>query len=101
MVRGNTMKYLIQILYEINSDLRIHLRIGSPPLVKGCHFGIDLYDDELIASKEADLASYFQVASIEFLNLKTLSGIFAEYGMTNCQWCFGIADEKSRMTIDW
>jgi glutamine phosphoribosylpyrophosphate amidotransferase len=101
VVRGNTMKYLIQILYEINSDLRIHLRIGSPALVKGCHFGIDLYDDELIASKTSNLASYFQVASIEFLNLKTLSLIFAEHGMTNCQWCFGIADDNTRKTLDW
>ena len=103
VVRGNTMRYLIQILYEINCDLRIHLRIGSPPLVKGCNFGIDLYDDELIASKIGihNLASYFNVASIEFLNLKTLDELYAEFGMSNCKWCFGQQDANTASTMEW
>ena len=103
VVRGNTMRYLIQILYEINSDLRIHLRIGSPPLVKGCNFGIDLYDDELIASKigHSNLAEYFKVASIEFLNLKKLNELFAEFGMNNCKWCFGEQDANTASTMEW
>jgi amidophosphoribosyltransferase len=103
VVRGNTMRYLIQILYEINCDLRIHLRIGSPPLVKGCNFGIDLYDNELIASKigVSNLAQYFHVASIEFLNLKKLNEIFAEFGMNNCKWCFGSGDANTTSTLEW
>ena len=103
IVRGNTMRYLIQILYEINGDLRIHLRIGSPPLIKGCNFGIDLYDDELIASKVgvANLAEYFKVASIEFLNLKSLDELFSEFGMSNCKWCFGSFDANTASTLEW
>lgn len=101
IVRGNSMRYVIGELYKRNPKLKIHVRIGSPRLIKGCSFGIDLYDDELIATKEPNLARWLGIASVEFLDIDTLAGIFAKYDMMNCQHCFGISNKFNNKTLEW
>lgn len=101
IVRGDTMRYLIGELYKRNPVLKIHVRIGSPRIVKECSFGIDLYDDELIAAKEPDLARWLNVASVEFLDRNTLAGVFAKYNMMNCQHCFGVSNKYNLKTLEW
>lgn len=101
IVRGNSMRYVISELYKRNSELKIHVRIGSPRLIKGCSFGIDLYDDELIAAKEPDLAKWLGIASVEFLDINTLREIFEKYEMMNCQYCFGVSNKYNKKTLEW
>ena len=101
IVRGNSMRYVIGELYKRNPALKIHVRIGSPQLVKGCSFGIDLYDDELIATKEENLANWLGVVSVEFLDISTLDGIFTKYNMMNCKYCFGVSNKYNRKTLEW
>ena len=101
IVRGNSMRYVIGELYKRNPALKIHLRIGSPRLIKGCSFGIDLYDDELIANKEEDLAKWLGVASIEFLDINKLAELFSKYNMLNCQHCFGVSNKYNKKTLEW
>lgn len=101
IVRGNSMKFIVDTLYSINPDLIIHIRIGCPKLVKGCNFGIDLYDDELIALQVDNLAEYFKVASIRFLELDRLQKIFAMFGINNCGMCFGNMNNNNMKTLEW
>jgi amidophosphoribosyltransferase len=103
IVRGNSMKYMIGELYKRNPELKIHIRIGSPRIVRGCSFGIDLYDDELIATKEADLVKYlgYGVVSVEFLKIDTLQTVFDKYAMGNCGYCFGSIDVFNKKTLEW
>ena len=105
IVRGNTMKYIIQILKEINPLIKIHVRIGSPALIRGCHFGIDLYDDELIVPQVVKmgltLEEYFGIESVIFLDRERLNAIFQDYGMGNCGWCFGIDDAINKSVYEW
>lgn len=101
IVRGNSMTYIVNMLYSINPDLKIHIRIGSPKLVKGCQFGIDLYNDELIACKYDNLAEYFKVASIKFLEMSRLQNLFALYGIMNCNMCFGSTSKYNIKTLEW
>ena len=70
---------------------------------KPSSFGIDLYDDELVAAKEPDLVKYFGdgVVSVEFLERAALEAIFRAYGMMNCQWCFGMGNKFNQKTLEW
>ena len=108
IVRGNTMRYIIQIIKEINPFIKIHIRIGCPKLLKGCNFGIDIYDDELIVPKINEqresgitLDMYFGVDSIMFLEKERLDNIFRDYGMANCGWCYGSKDNINIQTLEW
>ena len=109
------MKFIVDTLYSINKNLKIHIRIGCPKLIMGCNFGIDLYDDELLARKIDDrnigksrksrksdnLAEYFGVESIMFLEFERLQKIFNSYGIINCSMCFGNIHENNKKTLEW
>ena len=41
IVRGNTMKHIISILRK-DGATEIHVRIGSPPILAPCYFGVDM-----------------------------------------------------------
>ena len=60
-----------------------------------------LYDDELIANKEEDLAKWLGVASIEFLDINKLAELFSKYNMLNCQHCFGVSNKYNKKTLEW
>lgn len=106
IVRGNSMKFIVDTLYSINSNLKIHIRIGCPKLVNGCNFGIDLYDDELLALKTDNFAEYFKVKSVVFLDITRLNNIFSKYGyvrggISNCSMCFGNIQSNNNKTLEW
>ena len=41
IVRGNTMRYIIGILRK-DGATEVHVRVGSPPIVAPCYFGVDM-----------------------------------------------------------
>jgi amidophosphoribosyltransferase len=48
IVRGNTPRALVALLRE-GGAREVHMRISSPPILWGCHYGIAMRDEELIA----------------------------------------------------
>lgn len=47
IVRGTTIKYFLFLLVECGVRA-IHLRIGSPPIQHGCHWGINMEESDLV-----------------------------------------------------
>lgn len=74
VVRGNTMKFLINYLKEFNPK-EIHLLVGCPEIRQPCYYGVDFPDiEELISNKMNldEMRNYFKLDSLNFLNLKSL-----------------------------
>jgi glutamine phosphoribosylpyrophosphate amidotransferase len=100
------MKFIVDTLYSINQRLKIHIRIGCPKLINGCNFGIDLYDDELLALKTDNFADYFKVESVIFIDIARLNNIFSKYvgvrgyGVNNCSMCFGNVHSSNNKTLE-
>ena len=76
IVRGTTSTQLVSLLDEAGAD-EIHLRIGSPPIVAPCYFGVDMASrEELIAADrspeqiEADIGA----DSLAYLSIDALTG---------------------------
>jgi glutamine phosphoribosylpyrophosphate amidotransferase len=110
IVRGNSMKFIIDTLYSINKNLIIHVRIGCPKIILGCKFGIDLYDHELLIpninnnndnDNDIALCKYFNIASIMFLDITRLQNIFNKYGVNNCLMCFGKVNNENTHVLEW
>jgi amidophosphoribosyltransferase len=107
IVRGNTMRYIIGILLELNPELHIHVRIGSPPIVAGCHFGIDIEaePDKLIYAetlhKKTTMSALLIVKSVEYLTLEQLRGVMAFYNVRGCAYCFGSGSAETASMLDW
>jgi len=52
IVRGTTMRQIVQLLKNRGGAKRVHLRISCPPIISPCYMGIDFpTQSELIAAK--------------------------------------------------
>ncbi|MFA5772330.1 MAG: amidophosphoribosyltransferase [Thermoplasmata archaeon] len=74
IVRGSTIKKIVQFIRNANAK-EIHIRIGFPPIVAPCYFGIDMTNrGELIASAKTvdEIAKEIAADSLEFLTVKEL-----------------------------
>lgn len=97
LIRGNTLKHLVALLKRFGAT-EVHVRIGCPPIVSACYFGVDMKtkDDFLARGKTvekirqsigADSLGYISMGNltkaIDFeqdqLCLGCLSGLYPAY----------------------
>ena len=86
IVRGNTIKYLINFIKTFN-PLEIHFLISCPPIVNTCHYGVDFPDiEDLFAVKNNPLELYkkLKINSLIYLSKNKLQNISKNY----CLECF-------------
>ncbi len=89
IVRGSTAKKLISLLRHAGTA-KIHLRIGSPPIMHSCFYGIDTPSrSELIASNHSveEIRDYLGVDSLGYLSLESLLSCVDDPG-DYCTACF-------------
>jgi len=108
IVRGNTIIYIVNMLKEINQNIKIHIRIGSPYLTDVCNFGIDIAtQEELIFNKSGSppsvdsLRFLLKVDSLSFLDIENLEKIMKYYNIQPCTYCFGSKDIPNIKCLDW
>ena len=90
IVRGTTMKKIVQILRE-NEAKEIHLRICSPPITDPCYFGVDTPERrQLIASSKsvASIRKFIGADSLHYLSLQKLIQASQQSKEKLCTSCF-------------
>lgn len=88
IVRGTTMKNLVQMLKEAGAG-EVHVRISSPPFRYPCYFGTDVSSgSELIANRYSlqEICRMLGADSLGYLDLKALSEMVK--GLPICTGCF-------------
>ena len=89
LVRGNTMKKIIQMLRSVQVK-EIHVRISSPPIQHSCFYGIDTpKQSELFAYNYTveEIRKIMQVDSLQFLSLQGLHSIFKQKYQKKQRFC--------------
>ena len=89
LVRGTTSKGLVQMIRSAGAR-EVHLRLGSPPIISPCHYGIDTPTrEELIAATHSieEVRTFLGVDSLGYLSL---NGMLKAAGSTSrfCHACF-------------
>lgn len=98
VVRGDTLKNLVQLIKNVGKPNSLHIRITEPPITHPCFYGIDMSTfDQLIANKFSGLSSeelnkkmaeYFGVDSFRYQTLRGLDSAFGENFKGNlCKAC--------------
>jgi amidophosphoribosyltransferase len=90
IVRGNTSKKVVQMLYLAGAK-EVHMRISSPPLLFPCYYGIDMATKkEFIASRRTleDIRKFLNVDSLKYLSIEGLVKAIGEPGNKFCFACF-------------
>lgn len=88
IVRGTTMKNLVQMLKEAGAK-EVHVRISSPPFRHPCYFGTDVpSEEELIANRLPieGICRMLGADSLGYLELKALPEMVN--GLPICSGCF-------------
>ncbi|MTI80152.1 MAG: amidophosphoribosyltransferase [Firmicutes bacterium] len=90
LVRGTTSRKLVQMLREIGVA-EVHFILSSPPVVAGCHYGIDTSNrEELIASSNSveEIRKVVGADGLYYLSQEGLLNIFNDNGSNYCCACF-------------
>ncbi|MGC8970119.1 MAG: amidophosphoribosyltransferase [Conexivisphaera sp.] len=87
VVRGTTLRNVVWNMRRKGAR-RIHVRIGSPPLVGGCPLGRIPPRDELISSDlpEDDIAAVIGADSVRFLSIEGLRRALGQGGLCTICW---------------
>ena len=88
IVRGTTMKNLVQMLKEAGAK-EVHVRISSPPFRHPCYFGTDVpSEEELIANRLSieGICRMLGADSLGYLDLQALPEMVK--GLPVCSGCF-------------
>ncbi len=87
IVRGNTSKKVVQMLYNAGA-MEVHMRISSPPLLYPCYYGIDMATKkEFVANLRTleDIRKYLNVDSLGYLSIE---GLVRAIGESKDKFCF-------------
>lgn len=74
IVRGTTSRRIVQMIKEAGAK-EVHMRIGSPPIIAPCYFGIDMKSrEELIAANHTveEIGNILGADSLAYLSLEGL-----------------------------
>ena len=89
IVRGTTSKSLVNVLRSAGVK-EIHLRIGSPPIISPCYYGIAMATKkELIASHQAveEIRKTLGVDSLGYLSIESIVKFIGIEGDNLCLGC--------------
>jgi amidophosphoribosyltransferase len=84
IVRGNTMRQLVQMLTEAGAA-EVHVRISSPPVVSPCFYGIDMADEAELAAAHRSVEEMREHVGATSLHYLSLDGM---------QWATGLPEES-------
>lgn len=89
IVRGNTLTVLIKAIRQAGAT-EVHIRVGSPPIISECHYGIDISSkEELIAPGKTNrqIAEIIGANSVEYLHLPDLEQAIGAAATKRCFGC--------------
>ena len=88
IVRGTTMKSLVRNLKEWSGVKEVHLRIGCPPIISPCFYGIDFPTiKELYAGDNIPNAGDFGADSLRYLSKEGLLDAINKKEENLCMAC--------------
>ncbi len=93
IVRGTTSRKIVDMVRRAGAK-EVHLRVGSPPIIAPCYFGIDMSTrEELIASNKSveEIREALNADSLAYLSL---DGLLKAVGFKSCELCLACLTSK-------
>ncbi|MEZ3114866.1 amidophosphoribosyltransferase [Halobaculum sp. MBLA0147] len=108
IVRGTTSTQLVELLRDAGAE-SVHVRIGAPPIVAPCYFGIDMATrEELIAADKttAEIRETVGADSLAYLSVDAVAAALDEVREDLCLGCvtgeypYDVAGEATDRDVD-
>ena len=99
IVRGTTIKKIIALLRKYGAK-EVHVRIGSPPIIAPCYFGIDMTTrDQLIANGKT-IEEIRKEINADSLGYISIDGLVKAIGIKKENLCLGCVTGEYPVKIE-
>ncbi len=88
IVRGTTLKEIVQMVRTAGAT-RVDVRIGCPPIIAPCYFGVDMKErKELVANGRTE-SEVAQVVGADTVHYLSIAGLVEALGLPQESLCLG------------
>lgn len=88
IIRGNTMNHIVALLRKAGAR-EVHVRIGCPPVVAPCFFGVDMKTKDQFVATGRNLEEICKVIGADSLGYVSVKGLVESIGMGRDGLCLG------------
>jgi amidophosphoribosyltransferase len=88
IVRGTTSKALVDVLREAGTN-EIHLRIGSPPIISPCYYGIAMATRKELIASDKNVEKIRKTLGVDSLAYLSVESLVKCIGIKRNELCLG------------
>lgn len=88
VVRGNTLRNTVYSLKRRGAK-RVHVRVGSPPLVARCPFGTEVPEEDELIGKALSNEEIAEIVGADTFAYLTVDGLIEAIGLPGGRLCLG------------
>ncbi|OTF13862.1 amidophosphoribosyltransferase [Halorubrum sp. SD612] len=88
IVRGTTSTQLVELVREAGAE-EVHLRIGAPPILAPCYFGIDMATREELIAADASTEEIREEVGADSLSYLSIDAVAEALGESRADLCLG------------
>ena len=99
IVRGTTMKRLIQMIKEVGGK-EVHLRITSPPVKYPCFYGIDTPKRRNLIASEKSVEEIREEIGADSLEYLTSENLISSVGLDKDRFCLSCFDGNYPLEVN-
>lgn len=88
IVRGTTSKALVNVLRDTGVE-EIHLRIGSPPIISPCYYGIAMATRKELIASDKEVEKIRQTIGVDSLGYLSTKSLVECIGIKKNELCLG------------
>lgn len=93
IVRGTTLKKLVSMLRKAGAR-EVHVRVGSPPVVAPCYYGVDMRSREQFVANGRTNEEVCKLIGADSLGYLSIEGLIEAIGIPESELCLGCVNGK-------
>jgi len=86
IVRGTTSRKIVNMVRKAGAK-EVHFRVGSPPIIAPCYFGIDMSTREELIASSRSIEEIREVLNTDSLAYLSLDGLLKAVGFNRWELC--------------
>ena len=99
IVRGTTLKKLVTMLREAGAK-EVHVRVGSPPIIAPCFYGIDMKNREQFIANKHSIDEIREIIGADSLGYISIEGVIEAIGLSGSDLCLACVNAKYPTKIE-
>ncbi len=88
IIRGNTMNHIVALLRKAGAK-EVHVRIGCPPVMAPCFFGVDMKTKDQFVATGRSVEEICKVIGADSLGYVSIKGLIDSIGIERDGLCLG------------